>query len=351
MRAAQIIQNKKPLKVGTVADPTPGPKDVVVKVEASGICRSDWHAWMGDWEWIGLSPELPIIPGHEFGGTVVEVGSEVQNYKIGDRVTAPFHHGCTHCDNCLHGHSNRCDNLEIFGFNFDGAYAEYVLVTEADFNLVSLPNEVDFQTAAAIGCRYMTGFHAVNRGKIKPGDWVVIHGTGGVGLSATQVASAAGGLVIAVDVDDHKLEKAKEEGAVATINARKENVVEAVQEITKGGAEISIEALGIKETILNSVQSLKKGGRHIQVGLTTVDEGGFVGLPVDAITAMELEIIGSIGNPHSDYQGLLNLISSGRLNPRTLVSREVKLSEAGKVLEEMTQYNTLGFNIITDFTS
>lgn len=349
MRAAQIIKHREPLKVGEVPDPNPGPKDVVVKVEASGICRSDWHAWMGDWEWIGLSPELPIIPGHEFGGEVVAIGNEVQNYKVGDRVTSPFHHGCTHCSNCMSGNSNRCDNLEIFGFNFDGAYAEYVLITEADFNLIELPEEVDFQSAAAIGCRYMTGFHAVNRGRVQPGEWLVVHGTGGVGLSATQVGTALGALVIAVDVDDAKLEKAREEGAVATINARNENVVEAVQEITKGGAHVSIEALGIEETILNSVLNLRKGGRHVQVGLTTSEEEGIVGLPVDAITAMELEVIGSIGNPHSDYSGLLQLISSGRLNPKTLISKEVKLSEASDVLNEMTNFNTLGFNVITSF--
>jgi threonine dehydrogenase-like Zn-dependent dehydrogenase len=171
----------------------------------------------------------------------------------------------------------------------------------------------------------------------------------GVGLSATQVASALGALVIAVDVDDKKLEKASEEGAVATVNARNENVVEAIQEITKGGAHVSIEALGIQETILNSVLSLRKGGRHVQVGLTTSEEQGIVGLPVDAITAMELEIIGSIGNPHSDYNGLLQLISSGRLNPKTLISKEVSLSEASQVLNEMTNFNTLGFNVITKF--
>lgn len=349
MLAAQIVKQREPLKVGNVPDPTPGPKDIVIKVEASGICRSDWHAWMGDWEWLGLAPELPIIPGHEFGGVVVEVGKEVQNLNVGDRITAPFHHGCTHCDNCKSGHSNRCDNLEIFGFNFDGAYAEYVLIKDADFNAIKLPEEVDSKTAAAIGCRYMTGFHAVNRGRVKPGEWLVVHGAGGVGLSATQVASALGALVIAVDVDDKKLEKASEEGAVATINARKDSVVEAIQEITKGGAHVSIEALGIQETILNSVLCLRKGGRHVQVGLTTSEEQGIVGLPVDAITAMELEIIGSIGNPHSDYNGLLQLISSGRLNPKTLISREVSLSEASDVLNEMTNYNTLGFNVITKF--
>lgn len=349
MRAAQIIEQRKPLRIGEVPDPTPGPKDVIVKVEASGICRSDWHAWMGDWEWIGLSPKLPIIPGHEFGGVVEVVGAEVKNFKPGDRVTAPFHEGCSHCDNCLSGHSNRCDELQIFGFGHDGAYAEYVRVPNGDFNLIRLPEEVDSLTAAAIGCRYMTGYHGVIRSQIQPGKWLTVHGAGGVGLSAVQVANAVGAMVIAVDVDDEKLQKAREEGAVATINARNVNVVEAIREITKGGAHASIEALGIQETIMNSVLGLRKGGRHVQIGLTTNEEGGIVGLPIDAITAMELEIAGSLGNPHSAYDGLLTMIAQGKLNPKSLISRTVKLDDVTNVLTDMTSFKTLGFNVITQF--
>ncbi|WP_017727927.1 zinc-dependent alcohol dehydrogenase family protein [Halalkalibacterium ligniniphilum] len=349
MRAAQIIKHKEPLRIGDVADPTPGPNDVIVRIEACGVCRSDWHAWMGDWEWVGLSPELPIIPGHEFGGVIEEVGREVKNFVRGDRVTAPFHEGCAHCSNCLSGHSNRCDHLNIFGFSYDGAYAEYVRVPNGDFNLIKLPDEVDTLTAAAIGCRYMTGYHGVIRSQIQPGKWIVVHGAGGVGLSAIQVANAVGALVIAVDVDDAKLEKAKQEGAVATINARKEKVVEAVKEITQGGAHASIEALGIRETILNSVQSLRKGGRHVQIGLTTREEGGIVDFPIDVITAMELEIVGSIGNPHSEYDGLMSLISKGKLNPKSLVSKEVELNNISSILEDMTSFKTLGFHVITNF--
>lgn len=349
MRAAQIVEHRKPLAIGQVQDPTPGPYDVIVRVEACGVCRSDWHAWMGDWEWLGLSPNLPIIPGHEFGGVVAAVGSEVKNFREGDRVTAPFHEGCAHCANCLGGHSNRCDNLQIFGFSYNGAYAEYVKVPKADFNLVKLPDEVDTITASSIGCRYMTGFHGVMRSNVKPGDWLVVHGSGGVGLSAVQIANAVGAQVIAVDVDDAKLAKAQEEGAVAVVNGRTDNVVEAVREITKGGAHASIEALGIRETILNSVLSLRKGGRHVQIGLTTKDEGGFVALPVDAITAMELEVVGSIGNPRSAYDGLLSLVARGKLNPRSLVSKEVSLGEVSNVLEDMTNYKTFGFQVITSF--
>lgn len=349
MRAAQIIETKKPLRIGNVPDPTPGAHDVIVKIEASGVCRSDWHAWMGDWTWLGLAPELPIIPGHEMGGIVEVVGSEVKNFKPGDRVTTPFHEGCSYCPNCQSGHSNRCDNLQIFGFGYDGAYAEYVKVPNGDFNLVKLPDEVDFVTAAAIGCRYMTGYHGVVRANLKPGNWLVVHGAGGVGLSSIQVGNAVGAQVIAVDVDDAKLEMARKEGAVATINARNENVIEAVQHITKGGAHASIEALGIQETILNSVLSLRKGGRHVQIGLTTHNEAGIVGLPIDAVTAKELEIIGSLGNPRTEYDGLLTLIAQGKLNPRSLVSKEVALDDVNDVLNDMTNFKTYGFNVITSF--
>jgi D-arabinose 1-dehydrogenase-like Zn-dependent alcohol dehydrogenase len=349
MRAAQIIEHRQPLRVGNVPDPTPGPHDVIVKIEASGVCRSDWHAWMGDWAWLGLSPVLPIIPGHELGGVVEAIGKEVKNFRPGDRVTTPFHEGCSHCSNCLSGHSNRCDSLQIFGFGYDGAYAEYVKVPNGDFNLVPLPDAVDFVSAAAIGCRYMTGYHGVARSNLKPGNWLVVHGAGGVGLSSIQVGNAIGAQVIAIDVDDAKLDMAKKEGAVATINARSENVVEAVKEITKGGAHASIEALGIQETILNSVLSLRKGGRHVQIGLTTHNEAGVVGIPIDVVTAMELEIVGSLGNPRSEYDGLLSLIAQGKLNPRSLVSREIALDDVSDVLNDMTTYKTYGFNVITKF--
>ncbi|GIM47903.1 alcohol dehydrogenase [Collibacillus ludicampi] len=349
MKAAQILEHRKPLRIGEVPDPTPGPKDVILRVEACGVCRSDWHAWMGDWEWIGLSPQLPIIPGHEFGGVVEAVGKEVKNFRPGDRVTAPFHEGCSHCPNCLSGHSNRCDHLQIFGFSYDGGYAQYVRVPNGDFNLIRLPDEVDTLTAAAIGCRYMTGYHGVMRANVEPGNWLAVHGAGGVGLSAVQVGNAIGAQVIAVDVDDAKLAKAKEEGAVAVVNARKENVTEAIKEITQGGAHASIDALGIRETILNSVLCLRKGGRHVQIGLTTKEEGGMVGLPVDAITAMELEVVGSLGNPHSAYDGLLALIARGKLNPKSLVTREIALDDVSSVLDDMTNFKTFGFNVITEF--
>jgi len=351
MRAARIINHKQPLEIQNFATPEPGPNDAIIRLEACGVCRSDWHAWQGDWSWIGLSPELPITPGHEIGGVVVEVGKDVKSFQREDRVTTPFHSGCGRCEYCLKGRPNLCENLRIYGLatGFDGGYAEYMVIPNADFNLIRLPENVDSLSAAALGCRYMTGYNGIVRGNVKPGDWVTIHGAGGVGLSAIQVANAVGAQVIAVDINDEKLELAKEEGAVETVNAKTENVVEAIQEITKGGTHVGIDALGIKDTVLNSVMSIRKGGRHVQVGLTTTEEAGFVSLPVDLMTASEVEFIGSLGNPHPNYHGLLSLVSSGKLNPKRLIEREVRLTDVNDVFNNMTEYQTKGFNIITDF--
>src|SRR5690625_1099146 len=221
MRAAVVREANKPLVVDDMPDPSPGPDDAVLKVEAAGICRSDWHGWQGDWKWIGLGLELPAILGHEFGGEIVELGANVQGFSVGDRVTAPFHHGCGGCEFCLAGRPNLCAHVSVYGFaGTDGAYAQYLLVTNARSNLIRLPEGVSSTSAAALGCRYMTGYHAVARGRTEPGEWVAVQGAGGVGLSAIQTAVAVGAQVIAVDIADDKLDKARETGAAAVVNSK-----------------------------------------------------------------------------------------------------------------------------------
>lgn len=349
MRAIVMNEFKESLGIENVKDPIAGPNDAVIRIEATGICRSDWHAWQGDWTWIGLKPELPVIPGHEFGGEVVELGKNVTRFHEGDKITAPFHYACGHCEFCLKGRTNLCLNLGIYGFNWDGTYAEYLLIKDADVNMVLLPDNVAATTAAALGCRFMTGYHGIARGRVGPGEWVAIQGAGGVGLSAIQTANAVGAQVIAVDITDDKLQKAKEEGAHAVVNSTKENVSEAIKEITGGGAHVGIDALGIQETISNSVNSLRKGGRHVQLGLTGSAEGGIAELPIDNITASEIEIIGSLGNPHPQFPGLMSLVAQGRLNPQSLIEREVSLDDVNEVFDKMSNYQTKGFNIITTF--
>ena len=350
MKAARLLSFRTPFSIETVPDPEPGPEDAIVRVRAAGVCRSDLHIWQGELAWVGIRPQLPIILGHEFGGEVVAVGRNVRRFAAGDRVTVPFHNGCGRCPQCQSGRSNLCDEFGFYGATYDGCFAEYVRVPNADFNLIRLPDEVDVVTAAAMGCRYMTGFHAVMRGRVQPGEWVAVHGAGGVGLSAIQTAHAIGAQVIAVDIDDDKLEKARAEGAVVTINSRREErVFKAIKQVTRGGAHVSIDALGLAETVFNSVRCLRKGGRHVQVGLTSSSEQGMVALPVDIMTTGEIEFIGSFGNPHVAFDGLMRLVAAGRLRPKALVEREVGLAEVNDVIDRMLRFETKGFNVITSF--
>lgn len=350
MKAAVLEKTREPLVLTDVEDPKATAGSVVLKVEAEGICRTDWHVWNGDWGWVDMSPELPLIMGHEFGGTVVEVGEGVENVRVGDRVTTPFHEACGKCTYCLIGRSNLCDNLQFIGLTHSGGYAEYTEIRNADFNCIQLPDNVDALSAAAIGCRYMTAFHAVTRrGRMEPGDWVVVYGAGGVGLSAVQIASALGGLVIAVDLADDKLEKAAAEGATHTINAKSQDAPVRVRELTGGGAQVAIGGLGSQVVVDSAVMSLRKGGRLAQVGLTSQAEQGRVTIPLDYIIEAEIELAGSVGNPHSDYPRLLNLVSKGILQPARIVGQQLGLHEAQGVLDSMDTFETVGLSVITEF--
>jgi len=347
MKAAVMTQFKAPLEIKEVPDPTPGPADALVRVEACGICRSDWHVWQGDWTWMGVSPNLPLIMGHEFGGVVEAVGEQVQGFRPGDRVTVPFHLACGRCQYCYSGRSNICLAYGVIGVNLNGGYGKLVVVPNADINLVRLPEGVDFLSAAALGCRYMTAYHAVaDRARVRPGEWVAVFGVGGVGLSAVQIAAALGARVVAVDISDEKLERARQEGATATVNAHTDNPVQKVREITDGGADVGVDALGSAQTALNSVFSLRRGGRHVQVGLTSQQEQGMVSLPLDIMVVQEVELVTSLGCPVTSYPGLLSLVASGKLDPKRLVGQTIPLEGVNDVLNAMTEFATVGFSVI-----
>ncbi len=349
MKAAVMTSFKNPLEVQTLPDPVPGPADAVIRTEACGVCRSDWHMWQQDWTWAGIDVELPRVPGHEFGGVVEEVGKDVKNFKGGDRVTVPFHLACGHCVHCQTGHSNRCMAYGAIGFHHHGGYGDYTMVPSADSTLVNLPEEVGALDAAALGCRYMTSYHGIaEQAAVRPGEWVVIFGMGGVGLSSVQIASAIGARVIAVSRNEDKLEQARKEGAIAVLKAG-EDVPQQVEEMTKGGADVSIDALGIGETTLAAVQSLGNGGRHVRIGLTGAEEQGNISLPVDLMTIKEISFTGSFGCPTTSYRGLLSLVQRGKLNPTSIVDRTISVEEAGSVLDSMTDYQTRGFNVINQW--
>jgi len=344
MRAVLYESFREPPRVQNVADPTPTAEGVVIKVEASGLCRSDWHGWMGH------DPDirLPHVPGHEMAGTVLAAGSRVTRWRPGDRVTVPFVAGCGHCYECRSGNHQVCEHQFQPGFTAWGSFAEYVAIDRADINLVRLPDELDFAVAASLGCRFVTSFRAiVDQGRVLPGEWVAIHGCGGVGLSAIMIASAMGANVVAIDIAEDKLAFAREIGAVAVVNATKtSDVVEAVREITKGGAHVSIDALGHPVTSFNSISNLRRRGRHIQVGLM-LDDHARPQIPMDKVIAWELEIRGSHGMQAFRYQAMMDMIETGKLKPQKLVGKKISLDEAPEALMKMDRFEEKGITVVT----
>ncbi|MGG4446346.1 zinc-dependent alcohol dehydrogenase family protein [Brevibacillus porteri] len=347
MRATVLEAFNEPLVVREIADPTLTPDGVIIKLEATGVCRSDWHGWTGH---MSMIQSFPHILGHEMSGVVEEVGKKIRNFKKGDRVIVPFHIGDGVCPHCVAGHHNVCDNLKLVGFDLNGGFAQYIHIGEADQNLMHLPENIDFVEASAMGCRFMTAYHGViTQGNVRPGEWVAVYGAGGVGLSAVQIAAASGANVIAVDIADDKLAFAKELGAVAVVNSKQVNAPEAVREITKGGANVSIEALGIQETFLNALLSLTKRGRHVQIGMSSNPNGGLTSVPINFLLRQEAQIIGSIGMPLPEFSTMLRLVESGRLSPGRLVTKTISLEEINASFEEMNTYSGVGVTVINKF--
>ncbi len=322
--------------------PAPGcpPRGAVIRVRATGLCRSDWHGWMGHDDGI----RLPHVPGHELAGVIEEVGAEVRGWKPGDRVTVPFVCACGRCEQCLLGSQQVCDNQSQPGFTQWGSFAELVAIAEADTNLVALPADLDFVSAAALGCRFATAYRAVmTQGRVKAGEWVAVHGCGGVGLSAIMIALAAGAKVVAVDVSEQALALAAELGAVAVPSTG--DVSAAVREVTSGGAHLSLDAFGSAATCDNSIRGLRKRGRHVQVGLMT-GEHARAPIPMDLVIASELEILGSHGMAAHEYPVMLASIARGEIDPRMLVGRRISLEDAPEALATMAGGAHPGMTVI-----
>jgi alcohol dehydrogenase len=329
-----------------VEDPTPGDDGVVIRVKASGVCRSDWHGWQGH----DPDIELPHVPGHEFAGTIEAVGQDVSKWQIGDRVTVPFVGGCGRCEQCASGNHQVCDFQFQAGFTHWGSFAEYVAVHYADVNLVRLPEEMGFPTAASLGCRFATSFRAiVDQGRVSGGQWVAVHGCGGIGLSAIMIASALGAKVVAVDVADDQLALAKQMGAVAGINARSEkNVADAIREVSDGGVHVSVDAIGDSSACFCSIDCLRKRGKHIQVGLM-VAENSRPKVPMGKVVANELEILGSHGMQAHRYDEMLGMITAGKLSPEKLIGDMISLEESIAALTSMNEFKSGGVTLITSF--
>ena len=292
--------------LSSVSDPSPAPGGVVIEVAATGLCRSDWHAWRGH----DPGVRLPHVGGHEFAGTVVAAGREVRLPWVGRRVTVPFVCGCGTCTQCAMGNQQVCEWQTQPGFSHWGSFAQFVAIDHADANLVGLPEFLDWSAAAALGCRFGTAFRAVVRqGRVAAGDWVAVHGCGGAGLSAVMVAVASGARVVAVDVSAAALDFARELGATATVDASAvEDVSAAVAEFTNGGAQLSLDCLGDPRTCEASVRSLRRRGRHVQVGLLPSGEAA-AAIPMDKVVEHELELVGSHGIQAREYPAMLDIRS------------------------------------------
>lgn len=330
-------------KIVTVEDPTPSDGGAVIQVAATGLCRSDWHGWMGH----DSDIQVPHVPGHEFAGRIEAVGRSVVRWKVGDRVTMPFVAGCGTCPECASGNQQVCPDQMQPGFTHWGSFAEYVSVDFADTNLVALPESIDFATAASLGCRFATSFRAlVAQGRVAGGEWVAVHGCGGVGLSAVMIAHSLGAGVVVVDIADDKLDFAREIGAVEAINATTcEDVVEAVKEVTAGGAHVSIDALGSPETCFNSIACLRPRGRHVQVGLMLGGDN-HPAVPMDQIIAKELELVGSHGMQSHAYDRMLSMIAKGLLEPQKLIGSKITLEDATEALMNMDSMTGVGITVI-----
>lgn len=342
MRAAVIREFNQDLSIETVPDPSCPNNGVVLQVAACGVCRSDYHGWVGGHPKVNHGSIL----GHEYCGTVVEVGPHAK-HKIGDRLIAPFILGCGDCPACQTGASNTCESAIVPGFGTPGAYAEFVAVP-FDHNLVHLPETMSPALASGLGCRVTTAWHALtDRANVRAGEWVAIHGTGGIGLSALLLAKMLGAQVVVVDVVDEKLIHARQLGADAAVNATMQDVAAYIREITGGGAHVSIEALGIAQTTNASVECLAPLGRHVHVGMPAGD--GMMQVNMRAIYSKQLAFFGTRGMPAWKYPSLLGMIERGDVDLGPMLDREVTLSGASAELRAMSGPTRPGTAVITDF--
>ncbi|NQX16487.1 zinc-dependent alcohol dehydrogenase family protein [Rathayibacter sp. VKM Ac-2857] len=341
MRALVLDSVRGEPEVRDVPAPVAPADGVVVRVLATGLCRSDWHAWAGHDDIV-----FPHVPGHELAGVIAEVGPEVRNWAVGDRVTVPFVCGCGRCEWCLQGDAQVCPDQEQPGFTHWGSFAELVALHAADTNLVAIPEGVDFATAASLGCRFATAYRAlVGRARVQPGEWVTVIGAGGVGLSAVMVAHALGARVLAVDRNAAALEVAASVGAEQVLLADGSDLPAAVHALTGGGSHIAVDAVGSEQTSSDALLSLRRRGRHVQVGLLPPVEG-HPRVPMARVIAWELDVLGSHGMAARDYPGMLRLIAQGVLAPQRLIKRTIGLEEAAELLPVFDRASPAGMTII-----
>ena len=323
MQAAIVRELGKPLIIEETAVPTPGEGQILVKIAATGVCHTDLHAVSGDWP---VKPQPPFIPGHEGVGHVAAVGSGVKHVKEGDRVGVPWlYTACGHCRHCLAGWETLCEEQKNTGYSVNGSFAEYVI---ADPDYVGhLPGKVDFVEVAPVLCAGVTVYKGLKVTDTKPGDWVVISGIGGLGHMAVQYAKAMGLNVLAVDVDDSKLQLAKRLGAALAVNARTTDPVAFVKKTIRGARGVLVTAVSPKAF----EQALNMADRGGTVALNGLPPGDF-SLSIFDTVLNGITVRGSIVGTRLDLQEALDFANDGKVKATVEVA---KLGNINGVFDRM----------------
>src|SRR3990172_2560503 len=326
MKAAVFYGSHQLLKVEEIPTPAPKAGEILVKVAGCGVCHTDLHFIDHD---VPTMKKPPLILGHEASGTVAAVGAGVTNWNEGDRLLLPAVFGCGQCRLCRMGRENVCENMVFFGSSVDGGYAEYMLAPAKD--AIPLPAELPLVEGAIIADATTTPYHAVvNRGRVQPGDAVVIFGCGGIGVNCVQFAAAVGAQVIAVDIMDAKLEWARKLGAKAAVNPNSvERLDKELRKLTGGGADVAFECIGNPATQEQAFASVRTGGRFVVVGSSDKP----MMLNTGRVMFRELEIIGSLGCRAGDYPRVLELARQGRIKIAELVTAKFPLDEINCALD------------------
>lgn len=332
MKAAIFHGPNQPLKIEEWQTPSIKTHEVLVKVAACGICHTDLHYIDHG---VPTFKKPPLILGHEPSGIIAQVGSDVKNFNEGDRVLLPAVLTCGSCEFCRTGRENICQTMIMFGNNIDGAYAEFVAAPAKD--VFHLPKEIPLEEGSIIADAISTPYHAVkNRAEVRGGDTVVVFGCGGVGINVVQVAAAFGGVVIAVDVSEKKLEWARKLGASYTVNPSKvENIGKEIKKLTGGGADIAIEAIGQSQTIEAAFGTLRKGGRLVVVGYSAED----IKLSAAKIMYFEMEVRGSLGCRPVDYPRLIEMCRIGKIKVAELVTQKFPLEKINEAFDLLRNHD------------
>jgi propanol-preferring alcohol dehydrogenase len=336
MKAAVLHELKKPLAIEEIARPTPGENEVLIQVEASGVCHSDLHIIEGDWKQFGGITKIPLIPGHEIAGRVVEVGSAVRELKPGDRVGVPWiHWTCGECEFCLSGYENLCSKQKITGCTVDGGYAEFIKAPAS--HATRIPDVISAAAAAPLFCAGVTVYRAIRQAQLAPGQRLAVFGVGGLGHLAIQIGKELGYEVTAVDLSDDKLALAASLGAGRALNASSTNVVKELRRA--GGMHAALVTSGSKAAYDTAFACVRPTGTLLAVGLPP--EISFA--PI-MMAAKEIRVQASAVGTRQDVEETLAMAAAGKLH--CLVSTR-SLDEINTIFDEMKAGKIAGRVVLT----